>query len=76
MLGSFKLKYRRRQLQHVLAELEKDKTKLGPEILRQITILQAVYCASGAWREVESDLIVMWVHSTGAILWFIPVSWG
>ncbi|KAH3834828.1 hypothetical protein DPMN_108161 [Dreissena polymorpha] len=51
MLGSFKLKYRLRQLQHVLAELEKDKTKLGLEILRQIAIPQAIYCASGAWRE-------------------------
>ncbi|KAH3736436.1 hypothetical protein DPMN_042999 [Dreissena polymorpha] len=43
---------------HVLAELEKDKTKLGPEILRQITIRQAIYCVSGAWREVKSVTIV------------------
>jgi hypothetical protein len=33
-------------------------TKLGPEILREITILQAYYWISAAWKEVDSDTIV------------------
>ncbi|KAH3790823.1 hypothetical protein DPMN_169031 [Dreissena polymorpha] len=57
IIQAVKLKYRQRQLQHVLAELEKDKTKLWPEILGQLTILQAIR-VSVAWREVESDTIV------------------
>lgn len=65
IIQAVKLKYRRRQLQHVLTELEKDKTKLGPEILRQITILQAIYWVSGAWREVESDTIVKCFRKCG-----------
>jgi hypothetical protein len=58
IIQTTKLKYRKRQLQHVLVTMEKNPTKLGPEILREITILQAIYWISAAWKEVESDTIV------------------
>ncbi|XP_053388206.1 tigger transposable element-derived protein 6-like [Mercenaria mercenaria] len=52
-----KLKYRQRQLQHVLLEMEKQPTKLGPKILRDITILQAIYWINAVWQEVRADTI-------------------
>jgi hypothetical protein len=65
IIQATKLKYRNRQLQHVLIIMETISTKLGPEILREITILQATYLISAAWKEVDSDMIVKCFAKSG-----------
>jgi hypothetical protein len=57
IIQAVKLKYRKRQLQHVLLEMEKHPTKLGPEILRDINVLQAIYWINSSWQEVATDTI-------------------
>jgi len=52
-----KLKFRKRQLQHIISELEKDKSKCGSELLKTINILQAIYWINRSWQEVESSTI-------------------
>jgi len=57
IIQAVKLKYRKRQLQHVLVEIEKQPSKLGPEILRDISVLQAIYWVNSVWQEVKPDTI-------------------
>ena len=57
IIQTVKLKYRKRQLQHVLAEMEVCATKTGSQILKDITILQAIYWINSAWKEVKVETI-------------------
>ncbi|XP_052275560.1 tigger transposable element-derived protein 4-like [Dreissena polymorpha] len=58
IIQTLKLNYRRRQLQHVLEEMEKQPSKPGIEILRDITILEAISWISAAWCEIKENTIV------------------
>ncbi|XP_052281042.1 tigger transposable element-derived protein 4-like [Dreissena polymorpha] len=49
IIQTVKLKYRKRQLPHVLAEMDRQETKTGPQILTEINVLQAI-CALAALR--------------------------
>lgn len=57
IIQTMKLKYRKRQLQHILSAMEKDKTKCGSELLKEINVLQAIYWINSAWKEVELSTI-------------------
>ena len=56
IIQTLKLKYRKRQLQYVLAQLERTE-KSGPQILKEISILDAIYWVARAWEEVEASTI-------------------
>ena len=57
IIQTVKLKFRTRQLQYVLNSMDKDKTKSGPEILRQIYVLDTIYWIDTAWNAVEAETI-------------------
>ncbi len=57
IIQTMKLKYRKRQLQHVSAELDRTLSLTGPQILRGINILQAIYWVNSSWKETQPDTI-------------------
>ena len=56
---TLKLKYRKRQLQHVLVEMDQKQksVKTGPQILKEITVLQAINWIHRAWNETDPSTI-------------------
>ena len=46
------LKYRKRPVQFTIAQVDKDKTLTGPEILKKISVMEAIYWINRSWREV------------------------
>ena len=57
IIQTLKLKFRKRQIQFVLNAMDKDKTKSGSEILRQISVLDKIYWINTAWKTVEASTI-------------------
>ena len=57
IIQTIKLKFCKRQLRHVISEMEKDKSKCGSELLKNINILQAIYWINHSWQEVETSTI-------------------
>ena len=57
IIQTVKLKFHRRQLRHIISEMEKDKSKCGSELLKNINILQAIYLINRSWQEVETFTI-------------------
>ena len=56
IIQTLKLKYRKRQLQYVFGQMDStDKT--GTDILKQISILDAIYWINGSWKEIEPSTI-------------------
>ena len=55
VIQALKLKYRKRQLQFMIAQ--KEKTLSGSEILKKISVLEAIYWINRSWREVEASTI-------------------
>lgn len=65
IIQAFKLKYRKKQLQHVVSKMEVNPTETGPELLRKITILDSIYWLARAWKEVETLTIVKCFEHAG-----------
>ena len=57
IIQAVKLKYRKRQLQHVLCEMDRHPVKTGPQILKEITVLQAINWVYRAWSNTEQSTI-------------------
>ena len=57
IIQTMKLKYRKRQLQHVISAMKKDTSKCGSQLLKGINILQAIYWVHNAWKHVEAFTI-------------------
>ena len=57
IIQTVKLKFRKRQLRHIISEMEKDKSKCGSEHLKNINILQAIYWINRPLQEVETSTI-------------------
>ena len=57
VIQALKLKYRKRQLQFMIAQMDKEKTLTGAEILKKISVLEAIYWINRSWREVEASTI-------------------
>ena len=57
IIQTMKLKYRKKQLQHVISAMEKDTSKCGSQLLKEINILQAIYWVHDAWKHVEASTI-------------------
>ena len=58
IIQAMKLKFHKRQSRKILAEMEKHKDMCGSELLKQITVLDAIYWVKNSWDEVESSTIV------------------
>ncbi|KAI8502235.1 hypothetical protein Bbelb_198230 [Branchiostoma belcheri] len=57
IIQTVKLKYRKRQLRRILRELENDKEATGPEIVKRVTVLDAIQWVRQAWDETEPETI-------------------
>ncbi|XP_052271459.1 tigger transposable element-derived protein 4-like [Dreissena polymorpha] len=55
IIQTLKLKYRKRQLQYILTQMEND--KVGSHVLQQISILDAIYWINGSWKDIEVSTI-------------------
>ena len=51
------MKYRKKQPQHVISATEKDKSKCGSLLLKDINVLEAIYWIGNAWKDVETSTI-------------------
>ena len=47
------------------AEIEKNKTKSGSEILKSSSILDAIYWINSSWAEVEDTTIIKCFNKSG-----------
>ena len=57
IIQTLKLKYRKRQLQYVVDQIETQPGKSGNEILKDISILDAAYWISTGWDNVDENTI-------------------
>lgn len=57
IIQTMKLKYRKRQLQFVINQMDRQPTKTGSEILKTVSVLDAVYWVASSWKEVEASTI-------------------
>lgn len=57
IIQTMKLKYRKQQLQYVNNEMDKHPLKTGPEIIRDVNLLQAICWVSNAWEDTSSTTI-------------------
>ncbi|XP_060587924.1 tigger transposable element-derived protein 6-like [Ruditapes philippinarum] len=52
-----KLKYRKKQLQHILVKVDSS-NKVGSQLLKEISVLDAIYWIDAAWRDIKAKTIV------------------
>ena len=64
IIQTLKLKFRKRQLQHFIREVD-NSTKTGTEILKDISLLDAIYWINGSWAEVQTSTIVKCFAKSG-----------
>ena len=57
IIQTVKLKYRKRQLQRLLRELEKDPDITGPEVAKKIHVLDAIQWLDASWNETAAETI-------------------
>ena len=65
VIQAFKLKYRKRQMTHILAQLRSNPNVTGPEIMKKVTVLDAVMWAAEAWKEVAPETITKCFRHAG-----------
>uniref|UniRef100_A0ABM0MZN5 Tigger transposable element-derived protein 4-like n=1 Tax=Saccoglossus kowalevskii TaxID=10224 RepID=A0ABM0MZN5_SACKO len=57
IIQTTKLKYRKRQLRHIVRRMDEDKAKYGSEFLKEINVLDTIMWISQSWKEVEVSTI-------------------
>jgi hypothetical protein len=57
VIQTVKLHYRKQLLRHLLFEMEEDKSATGPELAKQISLLDAVLWVKKAWRSLKPETI-------------------
>ncbi|XP_062566571.1 tigger transposable element-derived protein 4-like [Saccostrea cucullata] len=57
IIQTVKLKFRKRQMIHMVKEMERQPDVSGPDLLKQINILDAIYWLSSSWKETEASTI-------------------
>ncbi|XP_050406602.2 tigger transposable element-derived protein 4, partial [Patella vulgata] len=57
IIETFKKHYRKRQLEHVIMQMEKDTTSTNTEILKCLDILTVIYWISNSWKSVLDTTI-------------------
>ncbi|XP_053405128.1 uncharacterized protein LOC128558887 [Mercenaria mercenaria] len=58
IIQAMKLKYRKKQLQYVISQMELKQGKSGFDLLKDISVLDAIYWVARAFEEVEISTIV------------------
>ncbi|XP_053406295.1 tigger transposable element-derived protein 4-like [Mercenaria mercenaria] len=58
IIQAMKLKYRKKQLQYVISQMELKQGKSGFDLLKDISVLDAIYWVARAFKEVEISTIV------------------
>jgi hypothetical protein len=66
IIQTLKLKFRKRQLKQMVREMEVS-SKCGSEILKNISLLDAIYWIDRSWAEVETSTIVKCFRNCGFI---------
>lgn len=56
IIQALKLKYRSRQLSFIVSQMERN-DKVGSQVLKEISILDAIYWINGSWKEVNPTTI-------------------
>jgi hypothetical protein len=57
IIQALKLRYRRRQLQKTIMKMDTDKTLNGSDLLKQISVLDAIYWTSNSWNDLDNSTI-------------------
>ena len=57
IIQAVKLKYRRRQLSHMIIKMEVFSSMTGTELLKQISVLDAIHWVAEAWNELTPETI-------------------
>jgi hypothetical protein len=57
IIQALKLRYRRRQLQKTIMKMDTDKTLNGSDLLKQISVLDAIYWISKSWNDLDNSTI-------------------
>jgi hypothetical protein len=57
IIQAMKLKYKCKQLSYLLKSMERNKDLSGPKLLKQISVLDAIYWIANSWSEVETSTI-------------------
>ncbi|XP_045178721.2 tigger transposable element-derived protein 4-like [Mercenaria mercenaria] len=56
IIQALKLKFRNRQLSYIVSQMERT-DKVGSQVLKEISILDAIYWINGSWKEVTPTTI-------------------
>jgi len=57
IIQAVKLKYRKRQLQHIIASMGRYPDMTGSQLLKHISICDAIYWVNRAWRELDTHTV-------------------
>lgn len=57
IIQALKLRYRRHQLQETIMKMDPDKTLNGSDLLKQISVLDAIYWISNSWNDLDNSTI-------------------
>ena len=68
IIQTLKLKYRKRQMKNVISQMSAYKKKTGAQLLKDITILQAIHWIATSWDEVEATTITSCFNKSGFLL--------
>ncbi|BFZ00203.1 hypothetical protein BsWGS_03243 [Bradybaena similaris] len=58
VIQTFKLKFRQKQLLHLITVMESNKDASGTELMKQVNLLDVVYWIAAAWKEVDNSTIL------------------
>jgi len=64
IIQSVKLKYRHKQLKHILSNKD-NSTDVGSQLLKEMSVLDAIYWIIVAWEELDSSTIVKCFYKAG-----------
>ena len=67
IIHALKLRYRRRQLQKTIMKMDRDKTLNGSDLLKQISVLDAIYWTSNSWNDLDNSTIQKCFKRCGSI---------
>ena len=57
IIQALKLRYRRRQLKKTIMKMNTNKTLNGSDLLKQISVLDAIYWISNSWNVLDNSTI-------------------
>jgi hypothetical protein len=64
VIQTFKLKYRQKPLQHILVKVD-NSNKVGSQLLKKISVLDAIFWIDAALEDIEAKTIVKCFELSG-----------